>query len=456
MLARRPSFAILLAASLCAGIPAAAGSAAIADGPPVEPVDPQIAAAVASVSATQLKADDTRLVGFGTRNTFSETSTDPHRGVYAARAWLASRFRAIGKAAGGRLRVTYDTYVQPKTDRTPRDVEVSSVIATLPGDDPARGVIVISSHYDSRNSDGNDATLDAPGADDNGSATSAVLEAARVLTPLHFPATLVFACFDGEEQGLFGSGHYAHELAKRGVKVEADLNNDIIGSSTAHDGTRVTDEVRLFSESIPAGASPGRINALGSENDSPGRELARTVRDIDTAYEPTMRVRLIWRADRFLRGGDQESFSAEGFPAVRFVESHENFDHQHQTIRTEGAIRYGDLLEFVDFDYLARVTQLNVAAMGTLARAPRAPEAFLLNRDLGYSTTLRWNAVPGASSYEIVYRETTDPTWTHSRNVGDVGTITLEGLSKDDYIFGVRALDSSGRGSVATYPLAIK
>jgi len=426
------------------------------DAPPPEPVAPDIAAAVAHVSPTRLLADDTRLVRFGTRNTFSETLGKPDRGVYAARSWLVAQFRAIGKATGGRLNVALDTYRQPKTERTPRDVEVSSVIATLPGDDPGRGSVVISSHYDSRNSDGNDAILDAPGADDNGSATAVVLEAARALAGSHFPATIVFACFDGEEQGLYGSGHYAHGLAAAGTKVEADLNNDIIGSSTGHDGTRAPYEVRLFSEALPAGSVRERINALGSENDSPARELARAIAQIAAAYVPAMHVEQIWRADRFLRGGDQESFSTEGFPAVRFVEAHENFDHQHQNVRSENGTKYGDLLEFMDFDYLSRVAQLNIAAVATLARAPAAPETFLVNRALGYATTLRWNPVRGAASYQVVWRETSEPAWTHARNAGNVGSVTLDGLSKDDYIFGVRALDSAGHGGVAAYPTPVK
>jgi hypothetical protein len=449
MLRRPLRLAALLIATFALGSAAAPPTG---DAPPPERVDPEIARAVALVSAARLRADDARLVAFGTRNTFSETENRPDRGVYAARDWLAARFREIGAATGGRLAVAFDTYEQPKTERTPREVEVSSVIATLPGDDPSRGTIVLSSHYDSRNSDGNDALLDAPGADDNGSAVATVLEAARVLSGLHFPATIVFACFDGEEQGLFGSSHYAHVLATGGFKVEADLNSDIIGSSTAHDGTRTPYDVRLFSEALPLGATRDRVNALGSENDSPARELARTIVRLGAAYEPAMHVTLVWRADRFLRGGDQESFSAEGFPAVRFVERHENFDHQHQTVRTDGGVKYGDLLEFMDFDYLARVARLDIAAAAALARAPRAPEAFLLNSALAYGTTLRWNPVPGASSYEIVWRATSEPTWTHARNVGNVVTAELGGLSKDDYVFGVRALDSAGRGGVAAYP----
>lgn len=256
-----------------------AGGTAIAqeDRPPPT-VDPHIAAMLASVSADRLRANDQRLVGFGTRNLFSETLRSRTRGVFAARNWIADQFRGIARSSAGRLSVRFDTYVQAKTARTPRAAEVSSVIATLRGDDPLRGIYVMSSHYDSRNSEGNDATLDAPGADDNGSGVIAVLEAARAMAATHFRGTLVFACFDGEEQGLFGSDHYAKVLRASGTQVAADLNDDIIGASVGHDGEQSPNDVRLFSEALPAGATPRLVNAIGSENDSPARELARSPR----------------------------------------------------------------------------------------------------------------------------------------------------------------------------------
>ena len=395
---------------------------------------------------------DTRLVGFGTRNLFSEGSKDPKRGVFPARDWIAAQFRDIGKTSGGRLSVALDTFLQPKTARTPRDVETSSVIATLKGDDPQRGIIVISSHYDSRNSDGNDPIADAPGADDNGSGTSAVLEAARVLAPLHFPATIVFACFDGEEQGLFGSAHYAKSLKDAGLKVEANLNNDIIGASLGHGGEQTPNDVRLFNEALAKGAEVRSTNQIGSENDSPSRELARAVKEIDFAYLPEMSVNLIFRSDRFLRGGDQQSFADQGFAAVRYVEQHENYEHQHQNVRLENAVQYGDTLDRMDFAYLARVTGLNVAALATLASAPAAPAPGISNKELSYDSTLQWTAIPSAAAYEIVWRATYEPVWTHARNVGNVTNAVIKGLSKDDWIFGVRAIDAAGHRSVAAYP----
>jgi Zn-dependent M28 family amino/carboxypeptidase len=439
----------LLALVFCTLLPS---RSSVADEMPALTVDPQIAAAVGRISADDLRKIDTRLVGFGTRNLFSEGSKDPKRGVFPARDWIAAQFRDIGKTSGGRLSVALDTFLQPKTARTPRDVETSSVIATLKGEDPQRGIIVISSHYDSRNSDGNDPIADAPGADDNGSGTSAVLEAARVLAPLHFPATIVFACFDGEEQGLFGSAHYAKSLKDAGLKVEANLNNDIIGASLGHGGEQTPNDVRLFNEALAKGAEVRSTNQIGSENDSPSRELARAVKEIDFAYLPEMSVNLIFRSDRFLRGGDQQSFADQGFAAVRYVEQHENYEHQHQNVRLENAIQYGDTLDRMDFAYLARVTGLNVAALATLASAPAAPAPGISNKELSYDSTLQWTAIPSAAAYEIVWRATYEPVWTHARNVGNVTNAVIKGLSKDDWIFGVRAIDAAGHRSVAAYP----
>ncbi len=349
------------------------------------------------------------------------------------------------------MSVAFDTYTEPASARTGRPVSVSSVIATLHGDDPKRGLWVMSSHYDDCNGDCTDRFGNAPGADDNASAVSAVLEAARTMVSLHPRATIAFVCFDGEDQGLWGSEHYAKLLRAQQVRVEGDLNNDIVGASVAHDGASVGDRVRLFSEALPAGAAVRTVNLIGTENDSPSRELARGVAEIDAAYVPTMHDVLIYRADRFLRGGDQESFTAQGYPAVRFVEGAENFDHQHQDVRLTDGVQYGDLARFLDFDYLARVTQLNVAALATLALAPAAPNAVIVAKKLGYDTTLSWNIVPGATSYEVVWRRTDEPAWTHVKDVGHVSSATLP-LSKDDWLFGVRSVDGAGHASVAAFP----
>lgn len=438
--------ALLSALALMIWIPGA--QAAPRPGP-----DPAIAAAVAKVSAQRLKADDARLVAFGTRNTFSEKLGD-QRGVFAARAWIADQFREIAKASHGRMTVAYDTYVQkPDGRRIVRDVEISSVVATLRGDEPGGRTYVISSHYDSRNTDVDDATRDAPGADDNGSGTAAVLEAARVLAGVPTHATIIFATYDSEEQGLFGSAHHAAALKAAGVDVQGDLNNDIIGASVGDQGQKNPGTVRIFSEALAAGARPALVNAIGDESDSPSRELARFAKEVGDRYVPGFHGDLIFRADRFLRGGDHESFNANGFAAIRFTEPVETFAHQHQTVRTEGGVEYGDLMKFMDFDYLARVTRYNVAVLASLAMGPGRPDsASILTRKLDNNTQLAWAPVPGAVTYEVVRRKTTDPVWTEVTDVGNVTEATLP-YSKDTWLFGIRAVDAEGHRGVPAFPM---
>lgn len=423
---------------------------------PAPPLDPAVAAALARVSPAELRATDERLVGFGTRSTFSEKSR-PGRGVFAARAYLVERFRRIAAASGGRMTVALDSYTQaadPKR-RIPREVVISSVIATLKGDDPSGRTVVMSSHYDSRNSDNDDGVNDAPGADDNGSGTSAVVEAARVLAGIPMHATVVFACFDSEEQGLFGSGHFAQGLKAAGVPVEGDLNNDIVGASVGDDGVTRADTIRIFSEAVPTGANVARLNAVGAENDSPSRELARFAKETSDAYSTGLRGDLIFRADRFLRGGDHESFNEAGFPALRFTEPRETFAHQHQNVRVENGVQYGDLLRYVDFDYLARVTRYNAATLAALALAPAPPKTSVETKQLTNDTTLFWDAVPRAVRYEVVRRATTEPTWTSVQDVGAATRVTLP-FSKDNWQFGVRSVDAEGHRSPAAYPTPVR
>ncbi|HEX3465938.1 MAG TPA: M20/M25/M40 family metallo-hydrolase [Candidatus Elarobacter sp.] len=441
--------ALALLLPLAAVVPAGAAV-------PAPPVDPVIAAALARVSAAQLRATDERLVAFGTRSTFSEKSA-PGRGVFAARAYLVGRFRQIARTTRGRMTVGLDTYTQPAdpAKRIPREVVISSVIATLKGDEPSTRTYVITSHYDSRNTDNYDGIHDAPGADDNGSAVAQAVEAARVLANVPLHATVVFACFDAEEQGLFGSAHYAKTLKDAHTDVEGNLNSDIIGASVGDDGVKRDDVVRIFSESLPPGTEPARINVIGGENDSPSRELARFAKETGDAYGTGLHGELIYRADRFLRGGDHESFNAQGFPAIRFVEPRENFDHQHQNVRVENGIQYGDLLQYVDFDYLAKVTRYNVAALATLALAPATPKVGVETKLLTNDTTLTWQPVPRAVRYEVVRRSTTDPLWTDVQDAGNATTAMLK-YSKDNWLFGVRAVDAQGHRSPAGYPTPIR
>ena len=441
---------LLLALLSLTLIPAAEAAA-----PPAAP-DPAIAAAVANVSAERLKADDARLVAFGTRNTFSE-KLGGTRGVSAARAWIAEQFREVAKASHGRMTVAYDSYVQ-KADgrRVPRDVEISSVVATLQGDEPGGRTYVMSSHYDSRNSDNADITKDAPGADDNGSGTSAVLEAARVMADLPVHATVVFATYDAEEQGMLGSAHHAAALKAAGVDVQGDVNNDIVGASVGDQGERNPGTVRIFSQALALGADPARVNLIGDESDSPSRELARFAQETGDRYQTDFHGELILRADRFLRGGDHESFNAVGYPAIRFVEPVETFAHQHQTLRTENGVEYGDLPKFMDFDYLARVTRYNVAVLASLAIGPGRPDsAAVLTKALDNRTQLTWKPVHGAVSYEVVRRKTTSAVWTDVTDVGNVTAVTLP-YSKDDWLFGIRAVDAQGHRGVPAFPLPVR
>ncbi|HET9030823.1 MAG TPA: M28 family metallopeptidase [Candidatus Aquilonibacter sp.] len=443
--------AALLAPALALALGGAAPSPAIS----TPPADPHVAALVAKVSAAQLRTYDTTLVNFFTRNDFSEKTSTATRGVFAARDWIRKQFEDDAKLSGGRMTVTTDDFVHPKTPRTPRDVAESSVIATLRGDEPGP-LYIMSSHYDDCNGDCTNGTRVAPGADDNGSGTSAVLEAARIMAPHHFRGTIVFATFDGEELGLWGSQHYADELKKDGTPVAADLNNDIVGNTSGGNGAHEPYVIRVFSESLPAGADRAHVNALGSENDSASRELARYVGTIIPQYVHGFSVRQIWRADRFLRGGDQESFEDDGFPAIRFVEPNENFTHQHQNVRVENGVQYGDLPQFLDFNYLARATQANVAALASLAMAPLPPaQTQLVLHKLGYDSTLRWKPSAGAASYEIVWRRTDAPDWQFAKNVGNVTEATVP-VSKDDFILGVRAVDAQGHRSVVSYPAPVR
>lgn len=422
---------------------------------PAPTIDSRIKAMVDAVSASDLKAIDTRLVAFGTRNDFSDDLHSPTRGVFAARDWIRSQFEEIAKTSGGRMTVTLDTFTHPKTDRTPRAVIESSVIATLKGDEPGP-TYVMSSHYDDCDGKCTDGRGDAPGADDNGSGTSAVIEAAKVMAHTHFRGTIIFATFDGEELGLWGAEHFAQTLKARGIDVVADLNNDIIGTPNVPASSPDVHQVRIFSEALPLGVKDAAVNLLGSENDSPSREIARFAKATGDRYVTPMQGLLIYRADRFLRGGDQEAFTAVGFPAIRFVEIHEDFRHQHQDVRVEGGVQYGDLPQYVDSEYLARVTKMNVAALSALALGPDQPrQAELVTKHLTNDSALRWKSAPGASQYEVVWRETTSPVWQFAKNVGNSTEATVP-VSKDNYVLGVRSMDANGLYSPVVYPVPVR
>jgi hypothetical protein len=417
---------------------------------------PPIVAMVGAVQADRLKASVERLVAFGTRNDFSERTSTRDHGVFAARDWIVRQFEGIAAGTQGRMSVKLDTYLQPKTPKTPRAVLESSVIATLRGTEPGR-VYVMSSHFDDCDGHCTDGVGIAPGADDNASSVAAVLEAARVMASTRFRGTIIFACFDGEELGLWGSDHYAHELAASRVPVLAVLNNDIIGNSIGGDGLSEPNVIRVFSQALPTGTDIERVNLVGSENDSPSRELSRFIAEVVPVYVPGFQVRQIFRSDRFMRGGDQQSFQSVGYSAaVRFVEAHENYTHQHQDVRVENGVQYGDLPQYIDAGYLKRATAANVASLATLALGPGPPgDVQMVLRHLGYDSTLRWKPAADATAYEILWRATDASQWEEAQNVGDVTEATVA-VSKDDYILGVRSIDANGLRSPVVYPLAVR
>jgi len=432
--------------TVLAPFPVAAGSA---------PAHPDLAAVAAAIDPGALRATITRLVGYGTRHTLSDT-TSATRGIGAARRWTTGRFEAIGAACGGCLEIV--TPEQTFTgERIPTATVVQDVIAIQRGtSDPGR-VVIISGHVDSRNSDPLNATRDAPGANDDGSGTAAVLEAARVLGGRRYPATIVYAVLSGEEQGLYGGKILADYAKARGWRVEAVLNNDIVGNTHGQDGRVVDDEVRVFSEGVRVTETPAEAairRRSGGEMDSPSRNLARFMRGVAEAYVPGFRVRMILRSDRFGRGGDQLPMQEAGFPAVRLTEADENYTRQHQDVLTEGGVAYGDVIEGVDFPYLARVARLNAVTLAALASAPPPPTGLKLAGAVSTDTTLSWTAAPGAADYRVWWRETTDPQWNaaQSRLTAGAATLTLKGVNIDDFTFGVSALSADGYESPVEFP----
>lgn len=412
------------------------------------------------VDARSLERYDRDLVGFGTRHTLS-VQDDPRRGIGAARDYIKRQFDEIAATSGGRMSVELQSYIQPPASRIPAPTRITNVIATLRGTDPrsADRVYVVGAHYDSRVTDVLNATADSPGANDDGSGTAAVIELARVMAPRPTEATIVFAAFAGEEQGLYGSNHFAQTAQDAGWNIQGVLNMDIIGSPVGGNGARDPGTIRLFSEGVPTSETPqqtARRQTIGGENDGISRQLARYVKETGENSATGMRVKLVWRRDRFLRSGDQVPFLQRGWAGVRFTEPFENYDHQHQDVRVEDGKQYGDLLQYVDFRYLARVTRVVGSSLAALARSPRAPvNARVLTAQLSYDTELRWDAnpEPDVVGYEVVWRDSTAALWTNSRRFGNVTAATIPGLNKDDYQVGVRAIDRDGNRSPVAYPI---
>jgi hypothetical protein len=441
--------------------------------------DPAIEQALRTIQPQRIHQIIDTLVNFGTRNTLSsmETGLPKGEGVSAAADWIAGQFEQISRDCGGCLEVHRDTFTEPVGDRIPQPTTITNLYAVLRGSDPVQGkrMVLVTGHYDSRISNVLDARNPAPGANDDASGVAVSLECARALSKLHLPATLVFVAVAGEEQGLNGSAHLAKLAKSEGWQLEAVLNNDIVGGNTTPgDALQLKDRVRVFSEGVPAAATPDqerRIRAIGKEHDSPSRELARAVADTARTYfsSPTAEpfsAFLVFRPDRYLRGGDHTSFNREGFAAVRFTEWREDYNHQHQNvvIPPSGSSDpvLGDLIQFVDFNYVANVARLNAATLATLASAPGEPQKVSIDtQKLDNSTTLRWDAPEGASNgilYQVVWRETTSADWQYTLALvapiganGSPAPLNLP-ISKDNVVFGVRSVDAAGHRSLVVVP----
>jgi len=417
-----------------------------------------IAEILDGISESRIEANIRSLASFGTRNSLSNPD-DGKRGVGAARRWIKAELERC--SAGTSLQVAFDEHVIEPTARVPRPVKIVNVVATLPGTQPESRdrIYVVSGHYDSMPSSALDPEKDAPGANDDASGTAVSMELACVMSRHKFSATLVFMAVAGEEQGLLGSTAWAKDARARNLDIAAMFTNDIVGNTRDADGRVDRSRVRLFAEGVPA-KNPLPENVLealrtSGENDLPTRQLARYVQETAAKYVKDLRVDVIWRRDRYLRGGDHFPFLDAGYPAVRFTEPAEDWRHQHQDVRVENGVQYGDLPEFVDFGYVARVARVNAAALASLALGPSPPTGVELeNVRLEASSTLRWkaNPEPDIAGYRILWRETTSPVWQHSKDVGNVTRETLVGLSKDNVVFGVQAYNRDGHASLAVYP----
>ena len=445
-------FQIFAIALLCAGVSAAAVGAQTAAKP-----DPEIAKMVKEVSAKNIEATIRKLVSFGTRNTLSEQD-NPTRGIGAARDWIYQEFVKISKDCGGCLDVQKEAFVQPKANRIPEPTTLTNVFAILNGKTDAKRYYVVSGHYDSMCSSPTDAKCDAPGANDDASGTAVSIELARVMSKRSFDATIVFMAVPGEEQGLLGAANFAEQAKVNKLNIEAMFTNDIVGGVTTQKGSINRNKVRVFSEGVPSSETEQQANtrrSVGGENDSASRQLARFIKEQSARYLKNFGVMMIYRRDRYGRGGDHIPFVERGFTAVRITESDEDYTHQHQNVRTENGVFYGDTPEFVDFEYTANVARVNLIALASLANAPAKPvNVGIVTSKLTNDTELKWDANTDAdiAGYEVVWRDTTAAEWTNAKFVGNVLTYTAKGMSKDNYFFGVRAVDKAGNKSPVVYP----
>ena len=442
--------------------PASAASASAGPAGVTGNFDPALRALIGQIDPNRIQAIIAKLVSFGTRHTLS-SQTDPVRGIGAANAWVFQQMQGLAAASGGNMTVQQQTFVQPAGPRIPTPVSITNNIATLQGTASPQRFYVVTGHLDSRVTDVLNFTNDAPGADDDGSGVAVVLELMRLLATRQFPGTIILATVSGEEQGLFGSTFMAQQMAAAGNDVQGMFSNDIVGTGDAHDGTAPDPfTLRMFLEGIPTNAAPNDIalmQSVGGENDGKSRQLGRYVRSVAPFNLTNMNIRLIWRRDRYLRGSDHLSFQGQGYAAARFTEPRENFGHEHQDVQVVNGVQLGDLIQYVDFNYVARVAAVNMAAIWALATSPSTPKGLQIHTTPppGFPgtnlTTLTWNANPESNltGYEVVTRETTDSDWTSAIPVGNVVSVTLN-ISKDNVQFGVRAVDQNGNRSPVAFP----
>jgi Zn-dependent M28 family amino/carboxypeptidase len=404
--------------------------------------------------SAQLQATVQALVGFGTRHTLSDT-TSSQRGIDAARRWVRTRFEQIGRDCGGCLTIV--TPAQTVTGpRVPNPAQIVDVVAIQKGAADPQRAIVLTGHIDSRVTDIMNSSADAPGADDDASGVAVVIEAARILSRHKFPATLVYGVLSGEEQGLYGGKVLAEYAKAQGWRVEADLNNDIVGATKGQNGVINNTRVRLFSEGTrdtETADEARRRRFEGGEDDSASRNVARYTKALAEAYLPNWTVALVYRLDRLGRGGDHAAFNAVGFPAVRFTENAEDYRHQHQDLRTDGGVEYGDTIAHLDFAYLSKVAATNALAAAAMASAPPPPAGVKLAGAVTPDAQLSWKTGPGspAASYRVYWRETTSPVWTHSREAGKADALTLENVAVDDFCFGVASVSEDGYESPVVF-----
>jgi hypothetical protein len=435
---------------------ALAATAALALMLPCAAAEPPLLDDVAqAVQAARLQATVETLVGFGTRHTLSDTQSST-RGIGAARRWVQARWLALAQECGGCIEVLMlgKTVTGP---RIPQPTEVVNVVAIQRGTVEPNRVVVMTGHIDSRASDVMDASIDAPGANDNASGVAAVMEAARVLSRHKFRATIVYAALSGEEQGLYGGKILAEHAKAQGWQVVANLNNDIVGNTHGGSGVHDNSTVRVFSEGTKATETPQQANRRrynGGEIDSPSRNLARYMAALAERHMTNFKVEMVYRTDRYGRGSDQVEFLNAGFPAVRVTEAHEDYTRQHQDVRTENGVRYGDTVDGVDFPYLAQVTRLNVMSLASLANAPAPPKGVTIEGAVTPHTTVKWQAVPGAAGYRVWWRGTTEPQWRFSRAVagGEATQLLLSNVVIDDWFFGVSAVSAEGYESPVVFP----